>query len=288
MRLFELRREPHKNVRQSTRDLLLKYADVEGTTVSFSPINKIGVHPKSNWDTPNGVYAYQIDEFKSAIERAKPHLVTSVFPFGETRPYIFILQSTYNNPLVLSNEINASLFNEQLKQVLKMTNLRESVVNLIVTNAGENSGTNSQELYTIVRQLCSREYGRTSATNIMNKMLRRLGYDAVIDNGSGVLYDSSEPIQIVYLTPKAYKILKSFHNDTLERWERHEYFGRDGRAQKPSIKVGDLVVITAGDNEYDMGKVVSLSPENKTAKVNLQDSGKTVDEKLSNMQLATI
>lgn len=284
MRLDELRREPSKNVKQTTKANLMKHAKAGNTSVSFSPINKIGIHPKSNWNTPNGVYAYQLKDFRSEILHTKPEFVTSVFPYGEERPFIFILRSTYTNPLVMSSTIKESSFDNYVNFLIKNTNLKKQVVDLALEDA-EKFETNAQQLIDILKSLCTYSYGGKKATNMMNKFLRTFGYDAVIDDGTGTLFDDTEPYQIVYLTPSAYKIIDSFHNDNMDRRSRHEVYGRGGREKKDDIKVGDLVIITDGENEYDTGKILRLYPETRTAEIQLADGGKIIKEPYINFQL---
>lgn len=235
MRLYELRREPDINKKFSTVDSLLKYSSDPKTAVSFSPMMKIGINPQSDWDTPNGVYAYQLSQYKSALSNKDS--VEGVFPFGSERPYIFVLDSTASNPLNFDKNMPDSDFTKYIHFMMKRFDLTQDDVDAILTpRLKTRLPTNTQQLYHFIRKTLLNKMGGSAAslgmTNIFNKILRSFGFDAVIDNGHGVLHSGMEPIQVVYLTPSAYKIKDTILNDALHREDRHHVYGRDNKHTK--------------------------------------------------------
>jgi hypothetical protein len=231
MRLYELRREPSINTKQSTVDSLLKYANNPKTAVSFSPIQKIGINPQSDWDTPNGVYAYQINQYKSALQ-GKDN-IEGVFPFGSERPYVFVLDSRASNPLDFDKNIPDADFDKYIQFIKNHFKVDDEAIGTFLTPRMKSRfPTNSQQLYYIVRRLLLNEGGgtvTTGMTNKFNKILRTFGFDAVVDNGHGVLHSGMEPIQVVYLTPSAYAIKDVFQNDAMHREDRKHAYGHNYR-----------------------------------------------------------
>ena len=50
--------------------------------------------------------------------------------------------------------------------------------------------------------------------NLWNKILHNvLGYDAIIDNGTGLIHDN-EPTQACFLVPSSYKVVEKLKNNT--------------------------------------------------------------------------
>lgn len=252
MRIDELRREPTINARQSTASQLSKYANDPKMAVSFSPIKKIGINPQSDWDTPNGVYAYQLNQYKSALEGKDS--IEGVFPFGSERPYVFILESRASNPLDFDKNIPDSDFEKFTHFVMRHFDVDQAAIDTFLTPKMKSRfPTNSQRLYYMIRRLLLNEGGGTvtpGMTNKFNKILRSFGYDAVVDNGHGVLHSGMEPIQVVFLTPSAYTQKDLLSNDTLHRDDRHHAYGRGGKHTKAHLdamkKYGKE---TAGDND---------------------------------------
>lgn len=54
----------------STNDILLKYINEDGVYVTFTEINKVGINPTSEFETPLGIYCYPIKEaYKYYVKR---------------------------------------------------------------------------------------------------------------------------------------------------------------------------------------------------------------------------
>ena len=74
--------------REPVSDRLAKYRGRADVFVSFrDPVGgapKIGINPKSTFNTPNGIYAYPIDY---AIQHGQMRV-----PYGQSRPLVYVLQ----------------------------------------------------------------------------------------------------------------------------------------------------------------------------------------------------
>lgn len=69
--------------------LLRKYAGDESVFVSFSDVNKLGLNPSSDYDTPIGIYAYPVDY---VIERSLTNQRSFNVPFASDRKFIIVFR----------------------------------------------------------------------------------------------------------------------------------------------------------------------------------------------------
>ena len=60
--LSEKRSNPDKNPKLSAYDYLEQYKDDPDVYISFTDISKIGINPRSDFNTPNGIYTYPLRE----------------------------------------------------------------------------------------------------------------------------------------------------------------------------------------------------------------------------------
>ena len=65
----EKRRNPEMNPHISAWDYVDKYKNDPDVYISFTTIDKIGINPRSVYNTPNGIYCYPLREFY--IERQR-------------------------------------------------------------------------------------------------------------------------------------------------------------------------------------------------------------------------
>lgn len=227
MRLYELRKAPEKNEKTKIIQELLKYSNDESMCVTFSTISKVGIHPKSEWATPNGVYAYPLSTYKDMLEQSLNSKTTAIFPYAADRVYVFVLKNIAKNPLNFNNTPLSDQDYEKhslyaIQQVSKMENSDSEIINWYkqyMNDIAQKYDNKSIALYKFLRELTG-SFPRQKQTNLLNKLYRTLGYDAIVDEGNGVIFTKEEPTQIVFLQPSAYKIQEMFYNDTAERERR--------------------------------------------------------------------
>jgi hypothetical protein len=283
MRLWELRKEPTKNVKKSTADSLLQYANDAQYYVSFSPIKKIGIYPQSDWDTPNGVYAYPIRQYKTKLQYVE-HKVDKVFPYGAERPYVFIIKNTASNPLNFDKELPPDVF-ERCVEIVESIKDPDGMMLGAYENYEDMAKQrkfatrypiNSQQIYYVLRQATLLGFIKT---NQFNRYLRLCGFDAVIDNGHGVLHSGLEPIQACFLTPSSYDIVDLLYNDTMAQADKHFYYGAGERTRKPeTVNVGSEVLVIGGPYEFETGVVMKVDKTKGSAMVQIDyDSEKPMN-----------
>lgn len=239
----EARKNPEMNPKISAyQHLKLRYEKVTGniTTkvknlfVSFTTIEKLGINPKSEYDTPLGIYAYPAQYVMKEIHHS--HEDMTMLPFAGDSPFVNIFEATGNIINISSFTKPAAMkYYKKLGQIYsdyyKKANPKieknkawkfavddlESVINRASRLAKDNSpgGQFWYVLISIVRKL-SNIIG-TPAPVIWNKVMREMDIDGVVDLGKGIIH-SNEPTQAVFFHIGAIKDNKRYDN----KWSKYD------------------------------------------------------------------
>jgi len=209
-----------------------KSKDLDKLYVSFVNVDKIGINPKSPYDTPIGVYTYPLEfvleeedvpfrgEIKpkkvKVLKRLSEKVLNDDLTEAELNHYKDILKKQYKIDSVELLEWN----NKARKKTPfgKLWNIARMFSLKLSKNKPEKSPKDMtpDELADALSGV-NKNPAKNSAV-IWNKLLRDLGFDYVQDNGFGIIHPS-EPTQAVFLTPKAYKVIDEEFVDTEERFK---------------------------------------------------------------------
>ncbi|MCK9428530.1 MAG: hypothetical protein M0R17_00785 [Candidatus Omnitrophica bacterium] len=178
--LYEARNIPTED------ELREKYGSLgDSYFFSYRSINKIGLNPQSQWNTPNGVYTYN---FKDLGNRESPYKGTS------TNGYIYVIKLKPN-----INGIDSRTYNTiDLEQDLNKLKQFGYEIDLEKYYRMNNP----------FKAIWTATYDVKKSPNDWTKILLALGYYYVRDRGEGVIH-TNEPYQTVFLSPKAYDIVDS-------------------------------------------------------------------------------
>lgn len=237
---FEARREVKEAkrrgktipIRPSDFDELEKYKDKDDVFISFRSIDKIGINPKSVYNTPNGIYTYPLKEvYNNNFKLDKKQIDV---PFAGFEPYIFVIkkQGRGIDDLYLYSSKD---FDDDMDKLRKEFGDNEVDKNIargrqaFVKNPGG-------IMWHVTRELANKK--PVKWTKILNKTL---GYDYVIDrSGQGIIHQS-EPTQAVFFSTKAFKILDKvvqnkyrkgiYGNDVMPKWFKK------AKTENPKIKI---------------------------------------------------
>ena len=235
---------------------------------------KIGINPRSTYNTPNGVYVYPLKEAMKLY--ARPNRGILKVPFAGENPLIYLLQYTnapgfkvqelsdYNSKdfdqdfmklgqiitkFFKKNRVSEAYGWEYAKAVLdaamkdaknktpggqfwNMT--RYTFFTLLRFKKGSYFQNDSfkpeykEEIFAMMKDPNAKaDWGdmtirftkptltsntNTKSSNIWTNIFLQLGYGGITDKkGQGIIH-SSEPMQGVFFSPKAYKVVKSFYN----------------------------------------------------------------------------
>jgi hypothetical protein len=221
--LTELRKSPEQNVKHDTFDRIKEYSNDPSMCITFSTVDKVGVYPLSDWTTPNGVCAYPLDDFKKYLQDDWTREVWhKIFPYGNERPYAFILQITTDKILKMGQPISEEEFERCYKLIMtKWCKTQEDKMDCALLHnnfKGEEYTTSMLYRYILTSLGKLDSYGK-KRTNIFNSILRELGYECIVDSGSGIIHEN-EPNQVVFLVPSAYKVVEKFYGPDLNRESR--------------------------------------------------------------------
>ena len=235
--LTEKRRNPEVNVKLSTLEELEKYRGRDDVFVSFvSDVgiisttkshkfddnlnsgvrskgelvnisgHKIGINPRSEYSTPNGIYCYPISHILTVLK-------DGLDEYAIEKPFIYVIQSTGN--LLISSEYSEE---ELASDKVKLSGLI-SEEDMESAEAKALVDTPAGKLWGITRQI-SLVQGRDNTNsnrsnphaNKWNKVFRDLGYSGFYDADGEKIIHENEPVQCVFFTRNSFKILETVNN----------------------------------------------------------------------------
>jgi hypothetical protein len=165
--------------------------------ISMTYVPKLGINPGPgiSEDTPRGIYFYPF-HWAYSVKMDKEAL-----PWADAAPYIQLFQYSTGAQLYDPNQIPLASAVAQLK-------------NYGITDediAAEKENDPSISTYGLLVWCLGRKYDDNKRVSILNKVLRNLGYDSMIDNGKGWIA-INEPTQGVVLNPKIIDKVITFNN----------------------------------------------------------------------------
>ncbi len=114
--LIEKRKNPDQNPKISAYEALKPYKDNPKIYITFTGIDKVGINPHSNFNTPNGIYTYPLKEIWQGFDHTKGHIVV---PFAGDSPYVWILEENCNKFQIIS-EYNSSDYDNDMNKIRKL------------------------------------------------------------------------------------------------------------------------------------------------------------------------
>ncbi len=240
--LYESRKNPDVNTKESIYDFLLKHADDPNAYIHMSHVDKVGINPKSakrhGHDTPVGIFAFHLGTFKKDILHAQQHGLSKalIFPYYGGS-YWFILSGTEPHRDTktvytesdLKHDVDAlsDMFDPELvKQSLSIAHTNENYVNAPI---GKLWGMTKAIAIGGTSELSHQQYPDALK---WNRMLRRLGHHAFHDMGDGWIH-GAESSQSLFLDTTAFEIIDAKQVDTHQKEttiDRQTYVG--GRLPK--------------------------------------------------------
>jgi len=256
---FEARSNPELNPKEETGHAgavtkLQKFSRdaLKRIGVSMTQIDKIGVNPRSIYNTPNGVYFYPADYYLTVKAKRRPETL----PFMDDAPNIQIFK--FPEPVLFLDTYTIDDFHRDITKLTKALDKVPGLVdkfkrrfiynsklslwaNNLVKKSGnsyvkdetvgfapyfeylaERSVTDAKNqspggiIWYVTWQLCQdlSDVINSRAANIWNWVLReKMGYNTVVDYEQGIIYPD-EPTQGVVLQTSAIQLIASISNQT--------------------------------------------------------------------------
>ena len=257
--IIEARRNPEQNPRQETGHdgavtKLQEFSrdELKRIGISMTMIDKIGVNPRSIYNTPNGVYFYPADYYLTVKAKRRPEQL----PFQDDAPHIQIFK--FPEPVLFLDTYTLDDYHRDITKLTKALDkvpglvdkfkrrfIYNSKLSLWANNLVKKSGNNYVKddsvgfapyfeylaersvtdanntspggtIWYITWQLCQElsDVLNSRAANIWNWVLReKLGYNTVVDYEQGIIYPD-EPTQGVVLQTSGIELIKSISNQT--------------------------------------------------------------------------
>ena len=240
--LTELRKSsavmPRKSGVQQLRDYAetLSAEQIANSFVSFTAIDKLGINPKSKYDTPNGIYAYPLGSVLYEIQRDMGRTFSSILPFAGESPYFNVFE-------VEGNVISLHEYNQveaTLKKLIDFGNKVAAANNKKMGALPEEYRQlyTAQELWSYSLYIANGFNEDPSSSPVIARkwatVFRKVGVDGVIDEGAGIIHEN-EPRQAVFFTSEVIKNVKRFVNTSND--------GSTGKKQPSTAKDGTFYML---------------------------------------------
>lgn len=189
--------------------------------VSLTAIPKLGINPRSHYNTPMGIYAYPVEYVLEKVGRKLP---LDFLPFAGDQPWVNIFRVSENSNVIDLDEVTEDMYNDYCqrfseilskshKSPIERTN---KIVAVLKDEANREARvkTPGGKLWYVSMEV-SKEiadlYVEKSRSLSWNKLFRDVGIDGFIDMGKGIIHPS-EPTQAVFFSMKPIQVLDRVEN----------------------------------------------------------------------------
>lgn len=262
--LFEARKNPESNpkisINQTLRDFLngvladkKTISGVPNAFVSFTSVDKLGINPKSRFDTPLGIYAYTIPYTLMLMGDDKP---ADRLPFagGSEWANLFSVNGNIVN-LTQMDDSEAMKYIDLIDDewgyhfdAEKGVKLLQDIRNDAKYFMNKKGGGYGFWYYTRTLSDTLSKITGTSAPVMWNKVFRSVGVDGCIDLGKGIIHPN-EPSQSVFFSLSVVTNLKRVANkyakedmDISKRWgEEHDAIAREAFPKFREMSAEEIV-----------------------------------------------
>jgi hypothetical protein len=170
---------------------------------SMVDIPKVGMNPRSNFDTPAGVYFYPLT--REYFEKFRDNTL----PFAGNRKYVGFVKINWDSGKWLTFGLNQDASDRELSDALFYIKENAQDPERVTYNAQGGGrhwgGGNSGKIFDLMWSLMKDDafYSEGKQTWIWNKVLKDLGYIGLYDAGTGTIHPG-EPTQLFALDNRAY------------------------------------------------------------------------------------
>ena len=235
--IFEVRKNPELNPKVSVNQYIdqamttagkLPGTDITNLFVSFTQLPKLGINPRSKYNTPLGIYSYPAD-YVVASTHGRYSMAT--LPFAGKQPYANIFQGRGNivdlKNMTLQDEYR---YNDKLRAYAKRLpvvdftkhyaspgkdwpDIVNRTINAAVDYAKERMLPGGRLWYTTWKLSgYMATYLKRPASLAWNELFRQaLGIDGCVDTGKEIIHPS-EPTQAVFFSLGATKLISTVQN----------------------------------------------------------------------------
>ena len=193
--LLEARKNPELNPKVSLNAELKTYVDKFGKDgfISFTSVDKLGINPGSDYDTPIGIYAYPVMYAYHDVLGDDQH--ARRLPFAGENPYATLF-SAKNGVIDLHTFSESDLASaiKKLKLVYGTRDVETSVSYALQSGRVQTPG---GQLWAITMEL-SKIIKHGEPPIVWNKIFRSIGINGCVDSAGEDIIHPNEPTQAVF------------------------------------------------------------------------------------------
>ena len=215
-----------KDLISSTQYLFKKYQDNTDVYISFTEQDKLGINPRSKYDTPIGIYTYPLNEILLQIklkgEEDSPKKIGDFVPFAGDHPWVWIIEPDLSQGKFIKN-IGSNKYYEYKDYYDDLDILEEKYGNNFMnwyelTKEWHDESRIKKPggfIWNATRNLAkiivnNKERGNTSIE--WNKIFRKdLEYIGIADIGHKIIHPN-EPAQCVFFSKSGFNIIEKIEN----------------------------------------------------------------------------
>jgi hypothetical protein len=272
--IIEARKNPELNPKVSVNQYIrraydaasqLPNSNLKNLFVSFVAVPKLGINPRSKFNTPLGIYAYPAGY---VIIRADDHKeMRHSLPYAGDQPYAAVFSAGGNIIDIRRMSANdEKLYYDKLREFAKRLpkinsdiyipngiakdwlSILELCIKLAPDRAKFKNLPGGRLWYVTYR--FSNYYGPQYGQNpivIWNKLFRSIGIDGVVDEGAGIIHEA-EPTQAVFFSLAPLRVLGIVDNKySPETIKTKQQRGIDTQQTLASLK-RDIAIALKNDN----------------------------------------
>jgi hypothetical protein len=222
--LNEKRKNPDQNPKIDLITALEPYKNDPNIYISYTAIDKIGINPKSRFNTPIGIYTYPLKEVWSDIEKDR-------IKFQGDKPAEFVWVVRSKNVIKDLSDYSESDYKKDIEKLRKHTTNLE-LLNTFIDYGEKNSKikTASGKFWNVTRivshnNAIAKDYVKGSRPMTRwGHLLRWLGYEGFSDKKGWGLIHPNEPTQAVFFSTSAFKVVtktlnKRYYGLNYKSWD---------------------------------------------------------------------
>jgi len=194
-------------------------AGIYNCFVSMTSVDKLGINPQSEYDTPIGIYAYPAIFVHKQVNTERS--LDGALPFAGEMEHANIFSATgniinlgkitdtevvdlYKKIAAVFHKANGGTWKSDVDAVERLINEAPSKAKVSSLPGGR--------FWYVTMQVAERMARVSSTTPVMwNKLLRSIGVDGVVDMGNGIVH-TNEPTQAVFFSTGAIGKIERVYN----------------------------------------------------------------------------
>lgn len=301
------RKNPEQNPKVSIVEALRQYKDDSDIYISFTDIDKIGINPQSQFNTPLGIYTYNLQTGWDmySVDRLKS---LKGFPFAADKPYVNVLKAKITDGFIedMYSDYNSANFDKDEKIIeqiyfneiekaepyynttqMKANNWVRVYKQALESAREKNPVVSFWNLTRLVSLELAGGHEGIKASTKWNRILRECGYTGFGDLSSRGYVHPSEPMQTVFLSRNAFEVLDRIPNKDFKQatsvFSLHDLL--DAKDKK-MLDMFNVLNIMGGYNTvpYKFGEVtMKVSPEELYANSEYEDVNRLLIEVYKHM-----